>query len=316
MKIIEKYLQAVREDLSVKGRENVVRELESLLLDEIEEKFGPSPTEEEISDFLKEFGSPSKVADMYRGKTVILAPEYTQLYFLVIRIIALAMTIAFTVIFFIKLFAGQIEDGKVWNEILQTINSIFTTSISGIGMFTLVMIIISKAKKEIPEEEWNPKTLKKKKVEKNDGSHSIVEIIISLIGLPAVVVIANFFPELFTKAENLFLTSGLSLGHRVAVDVFVTYLIVLNVSWVTQLVLELLHLKFRTPTRNILVYELLIKTFSFIISLVMFLDKSLFYDYTGMIGFRAIFLLATIGGGIAVLEMLGKIIKRKYEVLA
>ena len=58
MKLVEKYVHAVGQKLPLKGREDTKKELKSLILDEIEEKYGDNPKEEDIK----------KARERYAGK--------------------------------------------------------------------------------------------------------------------------------------------------------------------------------------------------------------------------------------------------------
>ena len=69
MEIIERYIYAIKRRLPGKMSDDIATEIESLLYDELEEKFGNKETytKEEIEEVMIEMGDPREVAERYRG---------------------------------------------------------------------------------------------------------------------------------------------------------------------------------------------------------------------------------------------------------
>ena len=154
MKRLENYLVSVKEHLPIIGRESIVKELRSLLLYEIEDQFGDNPTDKEVIGILNEFGSPERVANQYRGEMHLIPASYTKLYMLVTAIIVGAMFIAFTVVFIVGLFSGEINGNEIFTGILKVFGNVIMASVSGIGFFTVFLIIYVKlTDKELMESE-------------------------------------------------------------------------------------------------------------------------------------------------------------------
>ena len=83
MEIIKKYVYAVQRRLPAVGRDDIVKEINSLIYDELEGKFGKkdSYSNEEAEEVLKEMGHPREVAARYRGGSqTFIGSELLPLY--------------------------------------------------------------------------------------------------------------------------------------------------------------------------------------------------------------------------------------------
>ena len=85
MKDLDKYIYAIGQKLPIKGREETKKELKSLILDEIEAKYGENPTEDDILAFIQDFGAPVKVAKKYSDSKGVISDGLTDLYFLILN---------------------------------------------------------------------------------------------------------------------------------------------------------------------------------------------------------------------------------------
>jgi hypothetical protein len=94
MKLIEQYLRAISYNLPLSKRKDVVEELRSLMMDEIEQRFGAEPGENDLRDYINEFGAPNQVAARYRSGRGVIAEGFRDIYFLIIKIVFAAMLVA------------------------------------------------------------------------------------------------------------------------------------------------------------------------------------------------------------------------------
>ncbi|QVK20786.1 hypothetical protein KHQ82_00150 [Mycoplasmatota bacterium] len=316
MKKVENYLTSVKEHLPLIGRESIVMELRSFLLDEIEEKFGESPTGSEIEEFLKVYGDPEEVAEKYYSERHIIPATYTKLYMLVVKFIVFAVFIAFTASFFVKLLSSDLRDSQIFTEVLSIFANTLTASISGIGFFTVLLIVYSKFKKVIPEEAGLKKVTKSKTgSHKYSKDHSLVEVIISIIGSIAILVIINFFPELITKGEDLFINAGLKLGHRVNIEFINKYVLVFNFFWSVSIILEMVYFINRKKASFKLAYEGLSHTLHLALGLVLLQSSALYLDYTGLIGVKLVFLISVIVNSFELFGFVLKYVFKRLEML-
>ncbi len=311
MKIIEQYIQAIGQKLPLKGRTDIKQELKSLLLDEIESKYGENPAGEEVNKAISEFGSPSKVAARYSGTRIPIGEGFSALYFMIIKILAFAMFVAFTVIFIIDLISHNLSGTALLFALGKIPLNVFSGWISGVGGVTLVFIIMTRVMKNgnlDPEEPWNPSQLSEITLE--DGTESPLEAIISISFLVIMIIIVWFAPHLITLAEDSFLKSGIALENRVNIDVFRTWSLFLCFLWGGEIVYNGLVLH-RGKTPPLKLYNLVLSLFSIIVICSMVFSKELYIINNGYIGFKLVFIII---GIVSVIEFAVDLFKqlRKY----
>lgn len=319
MKMIEQYIYAIGQKLPIRGRNDVKEELKSLLLDEIEAKYGDNPTEEEVSTAISDFGTPSKVAKRYSGSRLVIASGFTDLYFLIFRILIFAMAVAFTTIFFVNLFTQNLSGTAVLKEIGQAVLNIWNTSLSGIGMMTIIFIIITRFIRESEvdlEDDWTPKELKG--IPLGDEAESKIESFVSIFFLLFILAVINFFPQLLSLAESSFEKSGMILGNRIDLDRFAGYAIVMSLIWIAEIIYHILVLKIAVKTKGLVLYKNVLDAAGIVVLLVMVLDSRLFVvnpaaTMPSLIGFRGIFLLVLVLTSIELVVNLVKSLIKKME---
>jgi hypothetical protein len=307
MKLVDKYIYAVGQKLPLKGREDTKKELKSLLLDEIEEKYGKDPAEEDIKEAISSFGSPGKVARKYSGEKMVISPGYTDIYFLVCGIMIFAMFIAYTTVFLVGLFTEGYTD--ILNAVLKIPLNVITTSLSGIGAGTIVFIIMTRifGKNQIDfEKDWTPEELNGVVLE--DQRVSKTETIISVSLLAVLILLTNIFPEVITLAEDVFVNSNIPLGHRIDLENFRFYLIFLSIIWSGEIVYNLTLFKAGSRKKYLVIMENILSGCEIIIFAKIIIDSSLYTYDTGLIGFKIIF-------GIVLVVNLVELIARNVKLL-
>ena len=302
MKIIDQYVHETGRRLPVKGRAETIKELRSLLLDELETRFGVEPTEEQAKSLLSEHGAPADVARRYGGDLPVIAPALADLYFLIMGIILGAMAIAFTTIFVVEAATGALSEASLWRAILDVPLRTVSAFFSGAGVLTLIFIGITRTvwrSGESLASDWTPDELKDVVIEPQ--SESAFSHYFSIVVGVAVIVLLNVYPGIVTLAENAYLTSTLPIGHRLSIDLFRSYVVVLSVI----VALEVLHhgaslrLGDRQPKLRLARTGITLATI--VLNAVMLADMRLYLEYTGMIGFRLIVLISLVGHAIALI---------------
>ena len=77
--LIRRYIYAVTKRLPRKSREDVAKELNTLIADMLEERCGQVlPTEKDVRVVLTELGTPAELYDQYsgEGKKCLIGPPY------------------------------------------------------------------------------------------------------------------------------------------------------------------------------------------------------------------------------------------------
>lgn len=137
--LIERYIYAVTKRLPSEMRQDVSKELTSLISDMLEERCGDiTPTEKDIKVILTELGTPRELADKYnadKDKCLIGSPYYST-YIFVLKIVLICMGVGMLVTGIIEQF---IENGvfgwyiEASSEAANTVsNNMTLTIIEGI----------------------------------------------------------------------------------------------------------------------------------------------------------------------------------------
>ncbi len=298
MKIIEQYLYEVGKRLPTKNRQEITNELRSLLLDELEEKHGPEADEAAAKQVLQEFGAPGEVARRYSGRSAAIAPGLTDLYFLILKIMLGAMAIAFTTVFLVELATGGVEEAAILGRALRLPLQILNGFFAGAGAVSLIFIGITRLgwnEGMSLEADWTPEELKD--VELEPETESTFGRIFAIGGSMLAIALLNVYPQIMSLAEQAFLRSGLSLGHRLNIDLFRNYVFVFTGILVLEIVYHGIGL--RTGGREI--WLRLTRTGLTLVSIVFTAllvgDMRLYTGYESILGFRLIFAIA-LGGNI------------------
>lgn len=296
MKIIEQYIYAIGKHLPYNSRKDIKKELYASLLDEIEATYGEHPTQKELEAAIAAYGTPRQVANRYKENNLVIGSGYTDLFFFISKLIVFALSIAFTVIFVIGLFEGNLTPNRIIVMIAQTLSQILGASLSAIGWVAVGFIILTRLNKDYDidlEDDWTPKELAD--IHIGPEGESKIESGLSIFFILVFIVIINTMPFLPTIAENAFGTSGL-LGHSLNIDLFKIYLIPLSLLWFGEIIYHIFNLLYGIQTKKMVLYDLLIEVLSAGLLLRMVFDAALYLNYASLVGFRAIFLLiATIG---------------------
>ena len=142
--LLERYLLAVKRELSGRERMDIVAEIESYIYDSLDERHPQAVevTEKELEEVLNEMGAPRKVAGQYSAQRYLICPRLFPTYLLVLRILLLVVLGALTLSKIISFIVGSM--GNVWLELLGLLGSWWSSALSVIGMITLIFAIIER----------------------------------------------------------------------------------------------------------------------------------------------------------------------------
>jgi len=142
--LLDRYLLAVKRELTGKQREDIAAEIESYLLDLLEERFPKAKeiTEAQIKETLQEMGAPRKVAAQYSPQRYLIGPRLFPAYFLVLKIVVAVVIGALTLSTTINSVIG--ETSNVWLAVLEYLGGIWSGAISAMGSITLVFALIER----------------------------------------------------------------------------------------------------------------------------------------------------------------------------
>jgi hypothetical protein len=244
MELLERYLYEIGRRLPAKQREDIVKELRSLLGDALDARTqGRDATEEDVAAVLKEFGSPAEVASRYAGERYLIGPRMFDLYWLVLRIVLLCMTGGLLIALVVDLVTDTTTIPGALLRLVGFVPSLLTAAFTAFGYVTGIFFLVERAaaRKELrvplDKKEWNPKDLPRipVRVDRVGPAGPIVAILFTLFGMW----LFNLHPDLVAFVYTL--NDGWSHLMQVPMltsDGLAAYLPLWNVGWIATLVLQ------------------------------------------------------------------------------
>lgn len=142
--LLERYLLAVKRELSGKKREDIAAEIESYIYDLLDERYPKAVevTEKELEAVLKEMGAPRKVAAQYSPQRYLIGPRLFPIYILVVKILLAVVIGALTLSVVITSIVSPA--GPIWQSLLEYFGSIWSGGLSVAGVVTFIFAIIER----------------------------------------------------------------------------------------------------------------------------------------------------------------------------
>jgi hypothetical protein len=190
MNLLERYLHEVGRFLPRKNREDIQAELRSSVIDSLEDRFGPEPTEAETADLLKELGKPQEVAASYYPQgQYLIGPELYPLFRMVIWIVIAAVLGAQLLAWGIAVFVA----GEGFSP-LEMLGSLINSIPGAFGWVVIIFIALQRfdVKPDLDEEPWEPESLPQ--IDEQDDIKR-AEIIVGLVFSTLFLVLVVFFPQ-------------------------------------------------------------------------------------------------------------------------
>jgi hypothetical protein len=137
MNLIERYIYAVVRYLPPKQRKDIEQELRGVIDDMLAQRVqGGEPGAADIEAVLLELGNPRKLADNYRGTArFLIGPVYFEIYWLVLRIVLVAVLIGTTIAFAVD--AVATPPTQPWPLIGGYLADIWSSLLTAFAMVTL-----------------------------------------------------------------------------------------------------------------------------------------------------------------------------------
>ena len=200
MNLLDKYVAEVGKHLPRKTRADIETEIRSILQDMLEdrsEQTGKPVDEALTAEVLKEYGSPAKVAESYRGAQYLIGPRLFPIFELITKIVITALLGAGLLGYtfsgvLTKSFAGPEFFSFLWKFWTGFLGGMISAFGNLVIVFAILERVLPASEFEKETEEWDPAELAKEP----DPDHvsyaeSIFAIIFTLIGLA----IFNLVPE-------------------------------------------------------------------------------------------------------------------------
>jgi hypothetical protein len=188
MQLLDRYLQAVGNNLPQKKRDDILRELRANILEGVEDReaeLGRPLTLEEEEAVLKQHGNPVVVGMRYWPKQYLIGPSLFPYYVYALKtVIPLAIVIA-CVVKLLELTAKSIALETVLGVLARVPWVIFMSA----AWITIVFAVLDFMKPYIPNctvpfEDWKPRNLPPMNPQRGyNMPKSVFEVIVSAIGL-------------------------------------------------------------------------------------------------------------------------------------
>jgi len=231
MNLIESYVHEVGNHLPAKLRSDIEAELQSLILDILEEKrrAGQTITDATILQVLKGLGDPAKVAASYRRPDYLIGPELYPIFIKTLKIGVFVISIIALVVLGVRIAIGDLTS---WGQLLESIGTYFSWLIAVLAYVVVTFAVLQhiplalKTLNKEREKEWDPaELLRKPDTDRIPLSSPIIAIIFTLAAL----VIFNIFPNVvaigFVKDGEWVILASMS-------DAFFRVMPFINTMWV------------------------------------------------------------------------------------
>lgn len=268
---INRYVYAVGKHLPSQQREDIKKEIHTLIMDMVDERKERVGSEKEaIQEVLLELGDPAQFAAQYHGKpNYVIGPSLIHSFIFVFKISMLGIGIGLAVAFFAEAFFAETfttSDQNIVQLLIQYVGQFINAGLYTFGVVTAIFILIERygpSFKETESKGWDPSQLNP--VPKHNEKLNYTEIILTLLFTIGAIIFFNFY---------LFDFSG-SVLTALSLERLQDYLVYWNIVWAASIVICLYSLVAGRYTLTSRFIDALISVASFVIFLFMVQDPSL-----------------------------------------
>jgi hypothetical protein len=240
MKLLDLYLDQIRQNLPPRNREDILKEINSTLMDMIEDRNphpGEKPSEETVKEVLREFGSPRKVAVQYGAQNYLIGPRIFPIYLQVLRIVLIVVA-AFNVVGLIVAIVNQSGfDNGMLEAILQIVGSLISSLFTAFGIVTLSFAGIERATSDELKvkinQKWDPEDLLK---EEDQDRVKILELALEITFSMIFIILINFFLD---KIGIYFLGSRGWVSSPILNETFLRYIPAITIYIILDIAIDL-----------------------------------------------------------------------------
>jgi hypothetical protein len=251
MKLLDRYMLEVRNQLPRNLRADLEIEIRSLIEDTLEDRSqatGREIDEDLVVEVLQEFGPPEKVTAAYLPEKYLIGPQLYPSFILTLRIVLSVIVILALVGLGINLGQSDGTAQTIWQTLLQSAGGLYSGALQVLGIIVFIFAIIQWAQPDRSEKPktWNPRQLKD--VNPPDmvrPAKPIAEIVFIIV----VLALLNFYPHLIGIYSNM---NGEWVFAPVLTQAFFRFVPWINLILLIKLVENLILLrqgKWQTTTR-------------------------------------------------------------------
>ena len=334
MELLDRYIYDIGRRLPAKQREDIQKELKSLLLDSLDARTGGGePTQADIAAVIKEFGSPTDVAARYTGQQYLIGPALFPTYLMVMKIVLAAMSFGLFISFFINYAIEVGSNANMVAHLAEFIALMFSSALGAIGTVTIIFAIIERTAekqsigKGFLDGSWDPLKLPPIPNRKDEykPAESIVAIVFIIIGMA----VFNLFPGIVAGyATNG--PEGWQTFQLFSPEALAAYLPLWNAGWALTLALHVTLLSQGRRSFGTNIAEVALQLYSIGVLLFMLVGPSLLsaqimqiFDKVSSetmgfmhsflyLQFRWVFLIAILGTFVGMIKNIVRIVSAKY----
>lgn len=212
--LLDRYLLGVRRALTGKKREDIAAEIESSLMDRLEERSSGDQeiTEIQVKEVLTEMGSPRKLAASFGPQRSLIGPRLFPAYLLVLRIVVPVVVGALILSIIIRTLIGEADSAAF--PAVEYLATLWNGAFAAAAFVTLTFAIIERVneEKEIEElaefDKFNADDLPELgETDKQPSiAETVLEVVFGVIGLAFFTYILNnngLFPIKFSSMDKV-----------------------------------------------------------------------------------------------------------------
>jgi len=244
MNLLDRYVTEVGNHLPRRTRADIEAELRSTLQDMLEDRSqaeGRPVDDELISQVLKEYGAPAKVAASYKPTEYLIGPRLFPTFIMVLKIV-LAVIFALALVgLSISVFTTSMSLEEFALELARHAGQFLAGSITAFGNIVIIFAILERtlpaSEFEKRSSEWDPAELSR---EPDPDQVKRGELLFDVVFTVAGLVIFNLYPQVI---GIWFVHDGQWTSIPLLSTAFFAYLPWLNLLWILGLVLDVVLLR-------------------------------------------------------------------------
>ncbi|HEY9087562.1 MAG TPA: hypothetical protein VIO36_05295 [Anaerolineaceae bacterium] len=273
MDLISFYVKEVGQRLPATSREDIEKEIRTLIEDTLEDESGAQgrPVDQAmIVDVLKRLGSPQKMAARYLPERYLIGPRLFPQYVTVLKIV-LAIVSVLAVTGFAVTAGLSSTAGISFAEMLgKVIGGLMQAVFQAAAIVTLVFAVLEYFQPDLKlsEENWNPLDMKPQPEEERV---SLVGGMLAVIFTIIAAIVFNFYPE-WIGVSNF--VNGQWLHTPVLSETFFRYLPFINILWAAEIVKEIVVMARGRWTNPIRWADVFINLFTAVLAAIMLTGPS------------------------------------------
>ena len=280
MEMVDRYLHEIGKRLPSKQRDDIIKELDTLLLDSIDEaresNEGSKTNEEIAAVIIKNFGNPREVAARYASSNYLIGPRFFETYVMVLKIVVTVLTALAGASLLVGSFITDYSSRELIRQMIDFIPSLFSVIISAVGIVTIIFTILERTLDDthwaLKEKDFDPYKLPKVPTDKEKIKYS--DVITDLIGSFFMLALLNSFSDKL----NIFVKFGKEYNEIPIFnpEAFNAYLPYWNVILIASIIISVIMLKNGKNTRFTAISGIILSLIVAVALSVMMYDKNLF----------------------------------------